>query len=249
MLDECDSLMGTRGNDEDNTVGRVKTELMLEIESLQKSTDVCILVCATNRPSQIDPAFISRFRSIHHLPLPEKDDREEMIKNEVASLKIKSNFSDEFYKMVADRTDGFSFRDLRNLIDKSISFGPMHKTIMASHFTLSEVEDEAKFEPCFCHEDQCGIKMNHRNILPDAIIFPELTEEDLEKGFSEINPNNSEEVVKENENFAKKVGRLYQEEQELEGSNALKFWKVLKILVGFFFLWLMIVAVIFIVIK
>lgn len=59
FIDEIDSLCRVRSRNEDDANRRVKTEILVQIQRLQSKTGV-ILICATNCPWELDPAFLRR---------------------------------------------------------------------------------------------------------------------------------------------------------------------------------------------
>ncbi|VDL83855.1 unnamed protein product [Nippostrongylus brasiliensis] len=59
FIDEVDSLCRTRCASEDDANRRVKTELLVQMQRLQSSSNL-VLVCATNCPWDLDPAFMRR---------------------------------------------------------------------------------------------------------------------------------------------------------------------------------------------
>ncbi|PAV90736.1 hypothetical protein WR25_12658 isoform D [Diploscapter pachys] len=60
FIDEVDSICRVRHSSEEDANRRVKTELLVQIQRLQR-TDKIVLVCATNCPWELDPAFLRRF--------------------------------------------------------------------------------------------------------------------------------------------------------------------------------------------
>ncbi|VDL64579.1 unnamed protein product [Nippostrongylus brasiliensis] len=88
FIDEVDSLCRTRCASEDDANRRVKvgeviweemTELLVQMQRLQSSSNL-VLVCATNCPWDLDPAFMRRFEKKIYIGLPDLDARLTMLR-------------------------------------------------------------------------------------------------------------------------------------------------------------------------
>ena len=86
FIDEVDSLCRTRSKSEDDATRRVKTEILVQVQRLQ-STEGVILMCATNCPWELDPAFLRRFEKRIYAGLPDLEARLEILRTK---LKVKS---------------------------------------------------------------------------------------------------------------------------------------------------------------
>ena len=64
FIDEIDSLLSARGNGDDNTSRRVKTEFMVQLSGINKHSGgigQLLVIAATNRPWDLDNAVLRRF--------------------------------------------------------------------------------------------------------------------------------------------------------------------------------------------
>jgi len=60
-----DALFGQRGHDEENGVSRqVKTELLIQMQSVSQQPGRVMVLAATNRPFDLDPALRRRFQKV-----------------------------------------------------------------------------------------------------------------------------------------------------------------------------------------
>ena len=111
FIDEVDSLCRVRSRTEDDSNRRVKTELLVQIQRLQSSTNL-ILICATNCPWELDPAFLRRLEKRIYAGLPDYEARHEILK-----AKLKSTVFDPSVGLayLAQQSEGFSGDDLRRL--------------------------------------------------------------------------------------------------------------------------------------
>ena len=72
FIDEIDSICRSRSSQEEDHTRRVKTELLRQMEGANTPTNEqrWFLLCATNCPWELDPAFIRRFQRKIYVQLP-----------------------------------------------------------------------------------------------------------------------------------------------------------------------------------
>ncbi len=83
FIDEVDSLTTSRGGSANEGGGerRLKTQLMQEMQGMKSTEKERLLVLgATNRPWDLDPAFLRRFEKKIYVPLPDLESREAIFK-------------------------------------------------------------------------------------------------------------------------------------------------------------------------
>lgn len=112
FIDEVDSLTTSRGasGSEGGGERRLKTQLMAEMQGMKSTEKQRILVLgATNRPWDLDPAFLRRFEKKVYIPLPDLESR-------LAILKIHSKgidmAPDVDFNELARLTVGYSGADI-----------------------------------------------------------------------------------------------------------------------------------------
>ena len=76
---------------------------------------------ATNRPEDIDRAFLRRFESKHKIHLPNRDERVEILRLMFKKIERGVKRPDNVAREVAERTEGCSGSDLKSLC-KEASF-------------------------------------------------------------------------------------------------------------------------------
>ena len=74
FIDEIDALAGNRSSDMHEASRRVLSTLLRKIDSFESTVDV-LLVCATNRKEDLDPAMLSRIDLSINFSLPDKQSR------------------------------------------------------------------------------------------------------------------------------------------------------------------------------
>lgn len=79
FIDEIDSVCRRRSTHEEEHTRRVKTELLRQMEGVDTAGPTegggdreIFLLCATNCPWELDPAFLRRFQKRIFIPLPGK---------------------------------------------------------------------------------------------------------------------------------------------------------------------------------
>lgn len=111
FLDEIDSLATTRENDIHEATRRVLSVLLRKIDGFVPSEGT-ILIGATNRKNDLDPALLSRFNTSIEFPLPNMDERQAIFKNYAQHL------SEAGLVTLAGKGDGLSGRDIKNLCER-----------------------------------------------------------------------------------------------------------------------------------
>lgn len=117
FFDELDGLVRTRSSGAYNTVEKLISQLVLEFDNLEQVEGVTVLA-ATNRPDLIDPVLLraGRFEYIIELPLPQAEEREEILKIHSQRLPLDDNID---FKQVAEQTSQMSGAELAALCHKS----------------------------------------------------------------------------------------------------------------------------------
>ncbi len=113
FIDEIDALLRSRNSQDHEANGMIKAQFMqLWDGMLSDAGCVVVVMGATNRPRDVDPAILRRMPATFHVGLPEKGQRREILKQ---ILKVESVSEDVDLDRLAALTDGFSGSDLREL--------------------------------------------------------------------------------------------------------------------------------------
>lgn len=104
FIDEIDSLATSRDQNEGECSRRLKTELFIQMENAL-STRRIIFVAATNRPFELDDAFLRRFDKLIFLPLPDKGSREQLLRQRFDVQEAERLSANDFIRL-ADITKG-----------------------------------------------------------------------------------------------------------------------------------------------
>lgn len=133
FIDEIDSLLSQRSENENEGSRRIKTEFLVQFDGTATSNDDKILVIgATNRPHEIDEAAVRRLVKRVYVSLPDENARIKMVKNLVTNYK--NNLSANDLTKISQLTEGYSGSDIFNLCRE------------ASLEPFREIEDIKKFK-------------------------------------------------------------------------------------------------------
>jgi len=113
FVDELDSLMGTHSNEVGGEI-RVKNQFLKEMDGIMdkgKALHVYV-IGATNKPWDLDWAFIRRFQKRILVPLPDHNTRLNMLKYYTGNLQITEDVD---LHELARLSEGFSGSDIRDV--------------------------------------------------------------------------------------------------------------------------------------
>lgn len=179
-----DSFLGTRENTYSSEVGNhMKTEFMVHWDGfLTKEKSRVIILAATNRPFDLDEAVIRRFPRRFMVPLPDAESREKILEKILAKDKLSSDVD---LKSVANRTNGYSASDLKNLC-VAAAFCPIREILDKEKKDKASALAQAKPEPPLCSKADVGpIKMEHllnalkevrASVMPESSIMDKLNQ-------------------------------------------------------------------------
>lgn len=117
FIDEVDSFMGKRGGSSDPTFASMKTEFLAlwdgftEVSNSEHGFGV-IVMGATNRPGDVDPAFLRRMPRTFEIGLPDKHQREQILRINLKTETVERGF--DFHQLSVD-TVYYSGSDLKEL--------------------------------------------------------------------------------------------------------------------------------------
>ncbi|XP_076656723.1 spastin isoform X2 [Halictus rubicundus] len=125
FIDEVDSLLSERKDNEHEASRRLKTEFLVEFDGLPCNPEERVLVmAATNRPQELDEAALRRFTKRVYVTLPNLRTRIILLKRLLA--KHNDPLAPEELKDMALLTEGYSGSDLTGLA-KDAALGPIRE--------------------------------------------------------------------------------------------------------------------------
>lgn len=142
FLDEVDSLCGSRSEGESDSLRRVKTEFLVQMDGVGKDDGQVLILGATNIPWELDAAIRRRFEKRVYIPLPEAEARSYMVKIHLGDTP--NNLTDADFDHLGQITEGASGSDIAVLC-KEAMMQPLRKCQQAQQFY---VDEEGYYRPC-----------------------------------------------------------------------------------------------------
>lgn len=134
FIDEIDSLLSQRSDNENEGSRRIKTEFLVQFDGASvDDKDRILVIGATNRPQEIDEAARRRLVKRIYVALPEFESRKTMINHLMKSYL--HCLDDRNLNEISELTDGYSGSDIFNLCRE------------ASMEPLREITDIYSFNP------------------------------------------------------------------------------------------------------
>ncbi|TPX32201.1 hypothetical protein SmJEL517_g04642 [Synchytrium microbalum] len=116
FIDEIDSILTERSENENEASRRLKTEFLLQFDGITTSTtDRLLVMGATNRPQELDEAALRRLVKRIYIPLPEPATRHQLFLHLLKGHK--HAISDSDIRNIVGWTDGYSASDITALVN------------------------------------------------------------------------------------------------------------------------------------
>lgn len=192
FVDEIDSLCSSRSDNESESARRVKTEFMVQMQGVGLNNDGVLVLGATNIPWILDAAIRRRFEKRIYIPLPEMNARKDMFRLDVG--RNNNNLTDSDYKILAERTEGYSGYDI-NILVKDALMQPVRRVQSATHFKY--VSGPSRKDPSMIvHDlltpcspgDRGAMAMSWLDVPGDKLAEPILTMQDMLRSLATVKP-------------------------------------------------------------
>ncbi|KAM3867905.1 outer mitochondrial transmembrane helix translocase [Diretmus argenteus] len=113
FIDEIDSFLRNRSSLDHEATAMMKAQFMSLWDGLDTATTSQVMVMgATNRPQDLDPAILRRMPTTFHVGLPNTRQRQDILKLILAGENLSNAIN---LKEIAEKTEGYSGSDLREL--------------------------------------------------------------------------------------------------------------------------------------
>uniref|UniRef100_I2CP71 Vacuolar protein-sorting-associated protein 4 n=2 Tax=Nannochloropsis gaditana TaxID=72520 RepID=I2CP71_NANGC len=136
FIDEVDSLCGQRTEGEADSVRRIKTEFLVQMDGVGKAdpSKQILVLGATNIPWELDPAIRRRFEKRVYIPLPEPVARAVIFKLNLGDTP--HNLTADDFNLLAEMTDGCSGADISICVREAL-MEPLRKCKQAKYFVTN----------------------------------------------------------------------------------------------------------------
>ncbi|VDO39130.1 unnamed protein product [Onchocerca flexuosa] len=144
FIDEIDSLLTSRNENEHESSRRIKTEFLIHLDGVATASDERILILgATNRPQELDSAVKRRFAKRLYIGLPCDDARVQMIQSLLSDQK--HDLSDDDVRYIAKLTNGYSGADMKQLCSEAAMI-PVRNIVDSSSLDIASIDaDDVSF--------------------------------------------------------------------------------------------------------
>ncbi|XP_061673699.1 outer mitochondrial transmembrane helix translocase [Syngnathoides biaculeatus] len=113
FIDEIESFLRNRSSLDHEATAMMKAQFMSLWDGLETSSATQVMVMgATNRPQDVDPAILRRMPTTFHVALPDTKQRYAILQLILAEENLSSTIN---LKDIAEKTEGYSGSDLREL--------------------------------------------------------------------------------------------------------------------------------------
>ncbi|MCE4600474.1 MAG: ATP-binding protein [Desulfurococcales archaeon] len=176
FFDEVETLMMKRDTGKEAATGLVQT-LLTELDGFKtkKLDKPVIVIAATNKPWLLDEAILSRFEKRIYVPPPDKKAREAIFRLNLEKKGFK--LEGITYEELADRTEGYSGRDIANACREAIMM-MLRRANPDIYKQLTMIKDPSKLK-----DVRYKILPIKREEILQALekVKPPITPEELEK--------------------------------------------------------------------
>lgn len=118
FMDEIDSVMSTRHANENEASRRLKSEFLVQFDGVtSNSTDLVIVIGATNKPQELDDAVLRRLVKRIYIPLPDGNGRRLLLKHKLKGQSFSLPSRD--LERLVTQTEGYSGSDLQALCEEA----------------------------------------------------------------------------------------------------------------------------------
>ncbi|CAD8052394.1 unnamed protein product [Paramecium sonneborni] len=118
FIDEIDSILSKRSENEHEASRRLKTEFLISFDGMQTSDqDRVFLIAATNRPQDLDEAVLRRFTVKILIDQPEFNARIAMIKSYMTN--VQNILTDQQFQSISEMLQGYSASDIRAVVKEA----------------------------------------------------------------------------------------------------------------------------------
>jgi len=204
FIDEIDSLLSARSDNENEASKRVKTKFLVEMQGVGNDDAGILVLGATNIPWVLDPAVRRRFEKRIYIPLPDIYARHALFVNQLS--KTPNALHPEDLDYLCTHTEGYSGADI-NILIRDACYGPLRKVQVATHFMPVEALPDGRpiYQPCDPSEPGAQ-PMNMLDIPGDQLRLKLVSMEDFGEALKKTKPSVSQKDLKQQEEFTQQYG-------------------------------------------
>ncbi|XP_055384593.1 vacuolar protein sorting-associated protein 4 [Condylostylus longicornis] len=211
FIDEVDSMCSARSDNENDSVRRIKTEFLVQMQGVGHDNDGILVLGATNIPWVLDSAIRRRFEKRIYIPLPEQHARLIMFKIHLGNTA--HTLSENDLKVLASKTDGYSGADI-SIVVRDALMEPVRKVQLATHF--KRVSGPSPLDPSvICDDlltpcspgDPGATEMTWVEVPGEKLYEPRVGMSDMLKSLSRTKPTVNDEDLTKLRKFTEDFGQ------------------------------------------
>ena len=210
FIDEIDSLCGKRGEGENESSRRIKTEFLVQMNGVGNDQSGVLVLGATNIPWGLDSAIRRRFEKRIYIPLPDANARSKMFALNIGNMP--NTLTPHDIKHLGDITERYSGADISTVVRDAL-MQPIRKVQSATHFkkvVAPKRDDPTKMHtyltPC-SPGDPNAIEMNWTQVEGEDLLEPTLSLQDFLKSLQTTRPTVSDEDIRDHVKFTTDFGQ------------------------------------------
>ncbi|KAG9262030.1 ATPase family AAA domain-containing protein 1-A [Astyanax mexicanus] len=150
FIDEIDSFLRNRSSLDHEATAMMKAQFMSLWDGLETGECTQVMVMgATNRPQDVDPAILRRMPTTFHVGLPNATQRQEILRLILSGENLSNAIN---LKEIAEKTEGYSGSDLRELCRDAAMYRvrdyvrKQQMKQIAQQFQLDQEEEEESLD-------------------------------------------------------------------------------------------------------
>lgn len=207
FIDEIDAICGKRSEGQQDSTLRMQTEFLTCMTDIAEAEGVLVMA-ATNRPFDLDPAVRRRFEKRIYIPLPNEQARAQLFK--IHSNEDGVHLSEQEFQRLAHRTDGFSGSDIQNTCRDAL-MQPVRECLRAQYWRPVEVEDaqgrvSLRYVPCADPDVEGAERLDMMQLSPESLVVPDVGLAYFEQTLATIKPSVGREDLKMYEDYTRMFG-------------------------------------------
>lgn len=210
FIDEIDSLCGKRGEGENESSRRIKTEFLVQMNGVGNDQSGVLVLGATNLPWGLDAAIRRRFEKRIYIALPDAPARARMFQLNIGDTP--NSLTPQDLQLLGASTDRYSGADICT-VTRDALMQPVRKVQTATHFKRILAPDRANpalsrayLTPC-SPGDPDAQEMSWMQIDGNDLMEPILSLPDFLKSLRTTRPTVSDADIQEHIKFTQEFGQ------------------------------------------
>ena len=204
FLDEIDSVLSARSDNENDATRRLKTEFLIQMQGVGNDDEGILVLGATNIPWGLDPAVRRRFQKKIYIGLPDTEARRAMFQLNLG--KTANSITEEQFDDLAERTEGYSGSDVATLTQDAI-YEPIRKCESATHFIRIQKDGKDYYTPCSPSQPGAIQMKMHDMPNPEMLLPPDVCYDDYIIALKKIKPTVNEKDLEKQDEFTREFGQ------------------------------------------